>query len=278
MKTSLFLVLLLLAGVGLTCGQTVVLKDGRVLTPTRLSKRGDELILELPSSSQISVKVELISRIDSPEPPQIRQAVELLLAGDGETAITVVERVVNDQAELREIPGSWWGLAALRLAQALESEGRGLEAQSLAEKIARLEVEPELARAAEVQVAAILLRRGDRQGAARLVDRVLKESRSSLARAGAFVVKGGCLLAEEKWEEAMLSFVHVSVFYPGESAWLPAVLLGRGRALIGMEDFAAARSALEELRASYPKTPEAKTALQELQRLAVLEKQVEVSR
>jgi tetratricopeptide (TPR) repeat protein len=256
------------AAVALAQAQTVMLKDGRLLAAANVKRAGDQVMLESASGAQVSMAVGEIVRIDFPEPPDLGDAVEKVVEGKGAEAVVLLERIVAGQADFREIPGNWWSLAALRLAQALESLGRGLEAQALAEKIVGEAIEPELVKAAQAQVAAVILRRGDRAGAIRRIDPVLREARGDTARALAHLVRGQCWLAEENWEEAMLSFVQVPVFHATETILFPAVMLGRGRALLGLADFAGARSTLEELRAVYPGAPEAKLALPELQRVA----------
>jgi len=258
--------------------QSLVLKDGRVVGATRVLRKGDKIVAESAPAGEAIFAITEIERIAFPEPPEIARVPELIVAGKGEEAIALIEPVVNYQVDFRELPGNWWAEAALRLAQALEAQERGLESQSLAEKISASAPNREIACAADVQIAVVLLRRGDRERALRLAERVLAESRRSGPRAGAFVVKGQCLLAEEKWEDAILSFLQVPVFYPGETGLLPGVILGRGRALLGMDDFSAARAALEELRLSYPASAEAKLALKELERVANREKGLAASR
>ncbi len=266
------LIAMLLIPVGLAPAQTVILKDGRVLAASRVQRSADQVKLTSATGAVAEFGMAEIARIDFPEPPELGDAAAKVVAGKGEEAAELLERLVTEQADFREIPGNWWALALLRQAQALEGLGRGLEAQALSEKLVTQAADPECVKAAEAQVAGVLLRRGDLAGASRRVDTVLRDSRGAVARALAYTVKGQCLLAQEKWEEAMLAFVQVPVFYPGETIVLPAVMLGRGRALVGMEDFSSARAILEELRLAYPAAPESKLALQELQRLAAQEK------
>lgn len=278
MKLSPILLAILLITMGLGWAQNVVLKDGRVLAASRVQRNGSQVKLSAASGAEAAFGVAEIARIDFPEPPELGDAAEKLFEGKGEEAAVLLERLVTEQADFREIPGNWWALAALRQSQVLEGLGQGLEAQSLSEKLASQAIDPEYVKAAEAQIAAVLLRRGDLIGASRRVDTVLRESRSAVARALAYTVKGQCLLAEEKWEDAMLAFVQVPVFYPEETILLPTVMLGRGRALLGMEDFSSARATLEELRLAYPAAPESKLALHELQRLAALEKGASLNR
>jgi len=74
------------------------------------------------------------------------------------------------------------------------------------------------------------------------------------------------------WDDAVLAFVEVPVLYPQERLFLPRALLGKARALLGNDDFPAARSTLEELRKSYPAALESKQIEPELEKIARREK------
>lgn len=133
---------LLLASVVAAPGQTVALKDGRVLAAASVKRTGDRIALESASGARFEVAAGEIARIDFVEPPELGEATGKLLGGKGEDAVALLERLVAAQADFQEIPGNWWALTALRLAQTLESQGRGLEAQGLAEKIATQSIDP----------------------------------------------------------------------------------------------------------------------------------------
>jgi len=202
---------------------------------------------------------------------------ELIVAGKGEDAIALIEPVVNGQVEFRDLPGNWWAEAALRLAQALESQERGLEAQSLAEKVSASAPNREIACAADVQIAFVLLRRADQERALRLVERVLGESPfwskgGSICRQGAMPARRGEMGGSDPFLPASAGLLS------GRDRLASCCHPGRGRALLGMDDFSAARAAFEELRLSYPASAEAKLALKELERVANREKGLAASR
>jgi TolA-binding protein len=258
--------------------QNIVMKDGKVIAAKALRRQGDTILatVELPGgerkTGELGYALAKIERLDFPEPPQLKTSQDLIAQGKGAEALAQLEPVVKYYEGFRDAPGSWWAPAALRKVQALVAVGREQEAAPLAEQIGRLATDPETARAANVQVAATLVRKGSHARALELIQPALKESRDPATRAPAFIIQGECLLAKKEWEDAMLSFLQVPVFYPTEKVLLPQSLLGRGRAHFGMDDLAAAKASLEELIKTYPASAEAKQAEAELEKISRREK------
>jgi TolA-binding protein len=85
--------------------------------------------------------------------------------------------------------------------------------------------------------------------------------------ATAWVAKGDALLAKKEWDSALMSYLHVPVFFPDETNHLPAALLGSARAYRRLDDVDRAKKSLNELIAQFPKTAEANVAKTELQKL-----------
>ena len=258
--------------------QNLVMKDGKVIVAKALRRQGDTILatVELPGgekqTGELGYPLAKIERLDFPEPPQLKTSQDLIAQGKGAEALAQLEPVVKYYEGFRDAPGSWWAPSALRKVQALASLGREPEATPLAEQIARIATDPETVRAANVQIAAGLVRRGNHARALELIQPALQESRAAATRAPAFVIKGECLLVKKEWEDAVLAFLQVPVFYPGEKVLLPQALLGRGRAHFGMDDLAAAKATLEELLKTYPATAEAKLAEAELEKITRREK------
>jgi tetratricopeptide (TPR) repeat protein len=70
------------------------------------------------------------------------------------------------------------------------------------------------------------------------------------------VARGLGRLANQRFEEALKSFLELPVFLPDETALGGIALLGAARAFHGMEDYDRAISTLEKLIQSRPSTPE----------------------
>ncbi len=262
--------------------QNIVMKDGKTVTAKSVRRDGELLMatMEIPATEpgqaprtgEFGYPVRQIARVEFPAPPQLRAATDSIARGKCAEAIAALDPVVKSYEPYRDVPGSWWPEAAWRKTQALLGTGREKEAEALAEQIRQAVPDSEFAPAAQVQIAICMARRGEYAKALEIADPILKESHDDRALAPACVVKGECLLADKAWEDAILAFARVPVFYPMEKGLFPQVLLGRARAHFGLDDFAAARAALNELTATFPDTAEAKKAPAELQKIVRREK------
>ena len=79
--------------------------------------------------------------------------------------------------------------------------------------------------------------------------------------------EGDALLAQKDWEDALMAYLHVPVFYQDEKIFLPPALLGSGRAYRRLNDNNRAKRALKELIATFPQSAEANAAQAELKKL-----------
>ena len=262
-------------------GQTIFLKDGKSVTAKSLRRQGDVIMATQEMSSapgkaaatgEVGYPVAQIRKIDFPEPAQLRAATELLTQGRAGEALTQLDVALRYYEGFRDAPGSWWADLALLKTTTLINLGREKDAEPLVDQIARMASDPETVRAARVQVAAALSRRGDPARALELCDSVIKESLKTETLAAAAVTKGQCHLALKQWEAALLAFLQIPVFHPDARLLQPPSLLGAGQAFFGIEDYKRARASFEELIKTFGATPEAATARTELARLAKLEK------
>lgn len=269
---------ILLLAAASASAQNIVMRDGSIVAAKNLRRQGATIIATVPlpggagKTGDLGYPLTKIERLDFPEPPQLRASQDLIAQGKGADALTQLEPVVKYYEGFRDAPGSWWAPAALRKVQALVAVGREQEAAPLAEQIARMATDPDTVRAANVQIAASLSRKGGHARALELIQPALKDSRDPATRAPAFIIQGECLLAKKEWEDAVLSFLQVPVFYPTEKALLPQALLGRGRAHFGMDDLPAAKAAFDELIKTYPESAEAKLAAADQEKIARREK------
>jgi tetratricopeptide (TPR) repeat protein len=275
MKTLALVFLVIAASAS---AQNIVMKDGKVIATKGMKREGNSIIAtveipggeagQAPKTGALGYSLALIARLDFPEPPQLRTAPDLATHGKGAEALAQLEPVVRYYEGFGDVPGSWWADAALLKAQVLASLGRDQEAAPIAEQVARTATEPETVRAAEVQLAMALVRKGSHAQALEIAERVLKESKRPGTLAAAGIIKGECLLAKKEWEDALLSFLQTPVFYPGERMAVPLAMLGAGRAHFGMEDFPRAKATLNELIKAYENSPEAAQAQAELDKIA----------
>lgn len=263
-------------------GQTIAMKDGRVIPAKGLRRQGDQILatVEIAPADQgkpaqvgeLGYAVSQIAKIDFPEPPILRAAPDLIVGGKAADALTQLDPVVKYYEPFRDAPGSWWVEAALLKVQALSALGRDAEGEPLATQVARGAAEPAAILAAKVQLALAAVRKGRTEETLPVFEDALKQSQDSPTLAAASVGRAQSLLARKEWEDAVLSFLQVPVFYPNERVWLPGAQLGVAQAEFGMEDIPRAKETLNGLLKTYPDAPEAAPAKAELAKIARYEK------
>ena len=265
-------------------GQTIHLKDGRTVTTKSMRRQGDVIMAaqeiagtqgQPGTKGEIGYPVASIERIDFPEPAQLRAATELLTQGRASEAVSQLDVALRYYEGFRDAPGSWWADLALLKTRALMNDGKDKEADTLVDQIARLAKDPETVRAARVQVASAMTRRGEHARALELCDSVIKESTNPDTLAAAAISKGECHLGLKQWEEALLAFLQIPVFHPEKKVLQPPSLLGTGRAYFGIQDLPRARNTLDELIKNFGGTAEAAAGKTELEKIARLEKALE---
>lgn len=250
--------------------QTIQLKSGQSAETKGVRREGNMVMgrIEVAGrAGEIGYPVDAIARIDFPEPRAIKAAEELLLQGQGEKALAEINPVTAFYAPFRDIAGSWWAPAAVVKVSALSALGREAEAEPLAKEIQKIAPDPETARAANLRIAAGLLKKQELEKALAISEEAIKESARQDVLADAWVTKGNVHLAQKEWDAALLAFLRVPVFYREQKLFMPPALLGAGIAYRRLEDLERARKSLNDLTAAFPNSPEATLAQAELQKM-----------
>lgn len=250
--------------------QSIILKTGQTIETKGIRRSGDMVMSKIQlgaSSGEIGYQALTIAKITFPEPPQLKTSVTFLSQGQPAKALAEIEPVVKYYELFRDVPGNWWAPAALLKVAALSGMELDREAEKLGDEIRKSVTDPETARAAQLQLVAGLVRRKEFEKGSQLCNAVIKESAKGEVLAEAWVHKGDILLAQRQWDDAVLAYLHVPVFYENERLWMPPALLGSARAFRGLEDSVGAKRSLENLTVGYPKSPQAEIARAELKKL-----------
>ena len=251
--------------------QTILLKTGQAIETKGARRSGDVVMIKVrvgASSGEVGYRASTIAKIDFREPLQLKTTAAFLSQGQAEKALAEIEPIVKSYEPFRDIPGNWWAPAALLKVSALSGMQLDKEAEKLGDEIRKNVIDPETARAAQLQLVAGLVRKDEYDKALQLCDNVIKESTKAEVLAEAWVDKGDVFLAQRQWDAAALAYLHVPVFYQEEKRWMPPALLGSARAFRSLEDLEEARRSLNDLTAGYPKSAQAEIALTELQKLS----------
>ena len=194
-------------------------------------------------------------------------AADLLTQRQPDKALAEIEPVVAYYDAFKEVPGSWWSQAALIKVSVLAALKREGAAEALAEQIQKSVTDPNTARAMQVRLSSGLIRKKEFEKAMVICDAAIKESTDPEVLADAWVHKGDALSGLKEWEEALLAYLHIPVFYGDQTAFLAPALLGSGRAYERLDDAARAKKSLGDLVAAYPNSAEAAAAQTELQKM-----------
>jgi tetratricopeptide (TPR) repeat protein len=262
--------------------QTILLKDGKRVTPKSIRRQGDNIMAQSPSvagapavQGEVGYPLAQIEKIEFPEPAVLKTAPDLLANGKAAEALAQLEPVLTYYAGFRDAPGSYWGdVAAAKLA-ALTTLGRDSDAEPLARQIIDTASNSETSRAAQAQLAGIAGRKGDHERAIKLCDEVLKESSKSETMATAAINKARSHQALKQWERALLAYLQIPVFYPEQKTAAPASLLGAAQCYFELSDLPRARASLDELSKNFASSTEAGDAKAELDKVARREKALE---
>jgi len=248
----------------------IILKDGRIIALTNPHVSGDSVLIEVTvgaTTGQLGYGINNIAKIQMPKPPQLQTATDLIGLGKADQAIPLLDPILAFYGPLRNIPGNWWVPAALLKSSALEDLRRENEAEPLLNDLAKLVTDPEDALLGKVRLAAIAAHRGQDKMALAVYDAALDESFDPVILAETWVDKADSLLASKDYENALLAYLHIPVFYPDQRLLMPRALLGSARAFKGMQDFKKARSSLQQLMADYAGSADSEAAKAEMKEL-----------
>jgi tetratricopeptide (TPR) repeat protein len=150
---------------------------------------------------------------------------------------------------------------------ALTALQRDQEAELLAQTIEKSATDPDTARLARVNLSTGLIHRKEFEKAIDYCDRAIKGSDDPHVLASAWMHKGDAYAGLKQWDDALLAYLHIPVFYGDETALQPAALLGSARAYRRIDDPTRAKRAFSDLMAAYPNSPEAAVASTEMKKL-----------
>lgn len=267
----------------------IFMKDGRVLTPIRMQRSGDDIMATFPrqqkaadgtisnipgSEMQVGIKLAEIAKLDFLKPAIIDAAPKAIAEGKAEALLKALEPEVGRFAGFRDAPGSWWVDLVPMQIQALLTLKKDKEAQDAADTFARQASDPENQRLTKAFAAVARTRKGEHKAALTLYAEAMQSVRrhdimgmisvnrgdSLLAIADALKAENKSQEAIEQYEQALLSYTRVAALYPSQRGYLPQATLGAAKAHLGLDDFERAKLAIKELKTDFASTPEAASA------------------
>ena len=270
LRLMLLIMIILMIGSSFCSAQTITLKTGQKVETLGLRRDGAIIMAKVQVGSgegEIGYNVAQIANIDFPEPRGLKAASDLLAQNQAQKALAEIEPVIAYYDGFREVPGTWWPQAALIKVSAFILLKRDNEADVLAQMIEKSSTDPDTARLVRVNLSSGLIRRGEFEKAIDYCDSAIKGSTDQRVLGEAWLHKGDAYAGMKQWDDALLAYLHVPVFYSDETALVPPALLGSARAYRRIDDPTRARKTFNDLISLYPKSPEAALAATELRKL-----------
>ena len=258
---------LILVGVSSASAQTILMKSGESVPADNMVRNADMVMVAVKTSNgglgQVGYHVSDIAELNLPEPDVINFATEQVSSGEYDKALAQIQPVVDYQKTLRDIPGNWWAKAALVEVQALAGLNRLPEANALVSEISSFSQDPEVKNSANLQIA-LITKFTDPKQAIAAFDAILAQSRDPKTVSQAWIAEGDVHFGEHEFDEALMDYLTVTVFYPDHNPLVPKALWLSGQSYGKLKDMANAVKTYQNLISTFPGSPEASLAKAEL--------------
>jgi tetratricopeptide (TPR) repeat protein len=266
MKRLTFLIFGLM-GVWNASAQTILLKNGSTVPANGLVRNGDMLMATVKTSTgstgQVGYQVADVAGLNLPPPDEMKYAGRQVANGDFAHALAQIDPVVTYQKTIRDIPGNWWAKSALVEVSALLGLNRVADATALVTEISGYSKDPEILTAAKLQIA-LTTKFDDPAQALAAYDAIISQSSDPETLSRAWIAEGDIHVEQHEFDDALLAYLTVTVFYPDHNSLLPKALWGAGQAYAKLKDITNATKTYQELVSTYPDSPEAALAKAEL--------------
>jgi len=259
--------LFVLAGISSAPAQTLLLKNGESMPANGLVRNGDMIMVAVKTSTgskgQVGYHVSDVAELNLPAPEVLKFAAEQVANGDFAHAFAQIDPVVAYQKTIRDIPGNWWAKSALVEVSALLGLNRMADATALVNEIAGYSKDPEILISAKLQIA-LTTKFDDPQQALAAYDSIISQSSDPGTLSRAWIAEGDIHFAQHEFDEALLAYLTVTVFYPEHNPLIPKALWDSGQSYAKLKDTANATKTYQALINTYPDSPEAASAKAEL--------------
>ncbi len=253
---------------------TIYTKDGQAVATTGIRRAGSAIMAKVQTNNggegEAGYDVANVTRVEFPEPGQLKIAGGLLAQGRADEALRQLAPAVAYYAPFKDIPGSRWTALTLLQLDAYSRLGRDGEADALAAELGKLGggVPPDVQRAIKIRQGASLERGGKHEASLALLEPIARdENTPPQALPEAWLSMGAANLALNRNKAALLSYLHVPVYVPDRALFMAPALLGSSIAYVRLDDKTRAREALQQLVTTYPNAREAAEARDRLQKL-----------
>jgi TolA-binding protein len=145
----------------------------------------------------------------------------------------------------------------------LVSLNREADARTLVSEISTLSHDPDILAGVNLEIALTTTFASPKDALAAF-DAVINQTSDPQTLSRAWIAEGDIHMAQHEFDEAIMAYLTVTVFYPNHNPMMPKALWGAGMAYFRFKDVYNAQKTFKTLIATYPDSPEAALAQAEL--------------
>lgn len=256
---------LLAASVTASHGQKVFTSDGKEIPFADVTMQGNNLAWRVKDAATgntrtLNVPNSMVIRLDFPVPTDLQDAEDALNRGDTAVALEKVEPVLKDFSAFKPTPGSYYVAASLIKLEALAVLKKGDDFDRVRAELKSIN----LAKTDQIRLTAaeaLLDYAKEIYGPALTsVTNLIPQTDDASVLAKLYNILGDIQMKQSAYENALESYLSVSVFYGSQADQLPRAELGAGRALMKMQRYEDARDMFVGIRERYPTSQYAQAA------------------
>jgi tetratricopeptide (TPR) repeat protein len=247
--------------------QAIMLKDNTRIDAEQLTIVDGKIMRTIKvgtNSAQAQIPTTGIASIDW-IPAELAASKELLAAGKSEEAVELLKKAKAFFDPFKDIPGNSYPEILFAYAEVLNQSGKFEDIIKLMPDIKKLNLDE----AQKLQIKLIELNTerqtsSDADGIIAQAQNILSETQDSAVGASIWMIIGDTLFGKKRWEEALMAYLRVTVFYGTQVQRVPDAELASARCLAKMRRFDDAAVYYKRLVETYPGSTVAATATSEM--------------
>lgn len=247
--------------------QSIVLKDGLKLPPQEVQIANGKILRTKVIGGQKAQAVLNFSDIDHLEwgtPKQVTEARAMMAAGKSKEAIALLQEARQYFKPFKDIKGSPYPEVAFAEVLAMDAAEDFDDLVKLMPDINAMKWDG--AETLQLRVIKLNMDRrtsSDSNKVLRDAQALLQDTDDSAVSAKLWMTIGDVFTKQEKYEEALMAYLNVPVFYGSQAALVPQSELAAARSLVKLERFEDAATMFQRISDSYPGSDVGEKAKQE---------------
>jgi tetratricopeptide (TPR) repeat protein len=255
--------------------QAIVLKDGTRMNAGTFAIEDGKIVQEKKTaagSSKNAVPMDNIDRLEWPEVREVLEAQTLLAEGKTKEALEGLAQAREFFKSFKTVKGSPYNEVAFAQVEALDQAGNFDELIRVLPEVEAMKWDDE--HKLKLKLVKLNMQRrtsGDQEGVLGQAQDILKETDDANVCARLWMTIAEIHTKRERWEDALMAYLHVPVFYGSQGSLVPQAELSAARTLAKMERFGDAKGFYQRIMEQYAGSEIATTAKNELGPLGPLE-------